>query len=173
MQHLNYKDYQGSIEVSLEDNCLHGQVMFITDLVVFEGKTIEELRSSFESAVDGYIAYCQETNQEPCRPFKGSFNVRISPELHKRLAEYAAKHDKTQNEIVKEAISEKLGEGQREVARRRDVISSEVTFSEMHESLDILEMLDTGGYFSSGSARFTKSGTKSVELVLPVEHIMQ
>lgn len=172
MQYLNYKDYQGSIEVSLEDNCLHGQVMFITDLVVFEGKTIEELRSSFESAVDGYIAYCKETNQEPCRPFKGSFNVRISPELHKRLAEYAAKHNKTQNEVVKEAVSEKIEEGQRELVRRRDMISSEVTFSEIPESLNIHEILDMG-YFPSGSACFTKSGTKAIESVLPVEYVMQ
>jgi predicted HicB family RNase H-like nuclease len=39
----------------------------------------------FHRAVDEYLALCEEKGEEPEKPFKGSFNIRISPELHKHL----------------------------------------------------------------------------------------
>ena len=57
MKHtLSYKGYSGSAEISIEDNCLHGKIEFINDLVTFEGATPIELQSAFEEAVDRYLA---------------------------------------------------------------------------------------------------------------------
>ena len=57
MKHaLSYKGYSGTVEISIEDNCLHGKVEFINDLVTFEGETPIELQSAFEEAVDRYLA---------------------------------------------------------------------------------------------------------------------
>lgn len=40
---LKHKGYIGSIEASIEDNCLFGKLLFIKALVSYEGKTVAEL----------------------------------------------------------------------------------------------------------------------------------
>mgnify|MGYP000008489681 CR=1 FL=1 len=105
---LTYKNYTGSIEVSLEDNCLFGKVLFINDLVMYEGETLPELKACFEEAVDDYLKDCEESGDEPNKPFKGSFNVRITPELHKKAATYAACSGSNLNQFVSDAIQDKL-----------------------------------------------------------------
>lgn len=104
MKTFKYKGYDGSIEVSIEDNCLHGKILFITDLVTYEASTIDELKREFESAVDDYLKTCEEEGIEAKRPFKGSFNVRIGKELHEKAAQKAASIGKTLNEYVKEIV---------------------------------------------------------------------
>ena len=59
MNKLSHKGYTGSIEVSFEDNCLHGRVHFIEDIVSYEGETVDDLATSFEDAVDRYVDYCK------------------------------------------------------------------------------------------------------------------
>ena len=39
-------------------------------------------------------------------PFKGSFNVRITPELHRDISLYALQHDSNLNKVVKSALKE-------------------------------------------------------------------
>jgi predicted HicB family RNase H-like nuclease len=41
---------------------------------------------------------------EPQKCYKGSFNVRISPELHRTLAILAASHNTTLNATVEDAL---------------------------------------------------------------------
>lgn len=54
--YLKYKGYVGSVEVSLEDNCLYGSVQGLNRaLISYEGNTIEELRVDFEGAVEDYL----------------------------------------------------------------------------------------------------------------------
>ena len=50
----------GSIEISLEDNCLHGKILNIADLITYEAETLGELKAAFHSATDEYIAFCAE-----------------------------------------------------------------------------------------------------------------
>lgn len=102
---LEYKDYMGTVEYSASDKILYGKVVGINGLVSYEGKSIEELQADFEEAVEDYLEMCREQNVEPQRTYKGTFNVRISPSLHKNLAMYAAMHNKTLNATVEEAIS--------------------------------------------------------------------
>ena len=47
---------------------------------------------------------CEEKGVEPEKTYKGSFNVRVSPELHKTLVFYSASHGQTLNATVEEAI---------------------------------------------------------------------
>jgi predicted HicB family RNase H-like nuclease len=55
--------------------------------------------------VDGYLALCEEKGEEPKKPFKGSFNIRISPELHKRLFIEAVSRNMSLNSLVQEKLS--------------------------------------------------------------------
>lgn len=101
---LSYKKYNGSVEYSEEDDCLFGKVIGIKSLISYEGNSVQELKRDFENAVEDYLADCRERGVEPEQPYKGSFNVRISPELHRSIAVYALQHGKTLNAAVEEAI---------------------------------------------------------------------
>ncbi len=50
-----HKGHHGSFEANLVDNILHGQILGIYDLVLYEGNTLAELKASFEHVVDDYI----------------------------------------------------------------------------------------------------------------------
>ena len=104
MKYLDHKEYTGSIEYSKEDKLLYGKVLGIQGLLSYEGKTGVELEAGFISIIDEYLTHCQETAISPEKPFKGSFNVRISSELHRELALKAMELNSSQNQLVREAI---------------------------------------------------------------------
>lgn len=101
---LTYKGFNGSMEPSVEDECLHGRILFIDDLIAYEGQTVPEIKEAFESAVDRYLAYCERTGKPACKPYSGSFNVRVGPDLHREAVVAAAKADVTLNELVCQAL---------------------------------------------------------------------
>lgn len=101
---LEYKGYTGTVEFSAEDNILFGKVIGIDGLISYEGESISSLREDFETAIDDYLEMCAEKGIEPQKVYKGTFNVRISPELHRSLAVYAASHNMTLNSTVEQAI---------------------------------------------------------------------
>ncbi len=106
---LEYKGYHGSVEISVEDDCLFGKVQFIQALVNYEGKTVSELSNAFHESVEDYMATCETKGVEPERPFKGSFNVRVGPERHARAAMVVKKSQfKSLNEFVNHAIDHEI-----------------------------------------------------------------
>ena len=108
MKNLEYKGYTGSIEYSKEDDLLYGKVLGIKGLISYEGKTGHELEDDFKEAVDTYLADCKQTGVEPEKPFKGSFNVRISPKLHQKAALLAMEEKMSLNNFVAESIRERV-----------------------------------------------------------------
>jgi len=101
---MEYRGYNAKIEYSDTDNCFWGEILYINDEVSFEGQSIIELKIAFKEAVDDYIETCTQIGKEPEKPFKGSFNVRISSELHKKAAIKAASEGLSLNQIVEKAI---------------------------------------------------------------------
>ena len=106
MSNLTYKGYIGSIEPQLETNSLYGKVLYIRDLITYESKTVQELDTEFKASIDDYLDSCSELGKSPDKPFKGSFNIRTGPELHRKAA-LAAK-GRSLNAFVCEAIQEKV-----------------------------------------------------------------
>ena len=104
--YLEYKGYIGTVEYSANDDVLFGKIIGINGLISYEGDSVQSLKKDFEEAVDGYLEFCLEKNIEPQKTYKGSFNVRISPELHKNLALYAAMKNQSLNATVEEALIE-------------------------------------------------------------------
>ncbi len=105
---LKYKDFIGTVHYSNSDEIFFGKIEGINDLVTFEGETVKKLKKSFTDAVEDYLNLCKETGKEAFKSFKGSFNIRLNPELHSRLFENATMEGKTLNQYVKEAIVDKL-----------------------------------------------------------------
>lgn len=102
---MNYKGYVGSIEFSEEDQILFGQVQGIRSLILYEGTSVKELVDDFHNAVDDYLDLCDKQDKEPERSYKGTFNIRISPELHKSAAIYAIDHKVSLNSVVEKALT--------------------------------------------------------------------
>ena len=106
---IKYKGYYGAVEYSDEDEVFHGQILFIKDLVTFEGESVKELKEGFKYMVDDYIETCKRLGKKPEKPFKGSFNVRIGSELHQKTALFVETHGyKSINSVVKKALEEKI-----------------------------------------------------------------
>jgi predicted HicB family RNase H-like nuclease len=105
---LKHQGYIGSIEASLEDNCLFGKILFIKALVSYEGKTVAELDAAFREAVDDYLTTCLALGQTPEKPCKGSFNVRVGHDLHLAAALEATRKKVTLNDLTRQALSEFL-----------------------------------------------------------------
>ncbi|SFG87391.1 type II toxin-antitoxin system HicB family antitoxin [Pontibacter chinhatensis] len=103
---IKYKDYIGSVEYSAEDRVFFGKVEFINDLVTFEGTTVEELEAAFQEAVEDYLEMCREIGKQPEKAFKGTFNVRMQPELHKQAARVSIEKGMNLNQLVVEAVSQ-------------------------------------------------------------------
>lgn len=78
---LEYKGYHTKIEFDSEELVLRGKIEGINDLVNFECENIQDIEKEFHEAVDDYLEFCKEVGKE----YKGSFNVRINPQLHKQL----------------------------------------------------------------------------------------
>lgn len=105
---LNYRGFIGSVHFSADDQIFYGKIEGVTDLVTFEGETVKELTEAFHYMVDEHIKDCEAENIAPEKSYKGSFNVRLTPELHKRIADSAKMRGITINKYVYEVLNETL-----------------------------------------------------------------
>jgi len=108
---FSYKGYFGSAEVSQEDECFAGQILYIDDLIMYEGDTYKEFEQAFQASVDNYLAFCEEEGKEPQKTYSGSFNIRIGAVLHGQAVRTAALLDISLNEFVRNSIAEGVANG--------------------------------------------------------------
>ena len=106
---ITYKGYIGSVEFSQEDRTFFGKVQGIRSLISYEGTTAEELMKDFIESVDEYLESCKKDGLPPEVAYKGSFNVRISPELHKAAVIAALRDQTSLNSFVENAIANAVG----------------------------------------------------------------
>lgn len=111
---LVYKDFIAAVHFSPGDGVFFGKIEEIDDLVSFEGESVQGLREAFENAVDDYLDICARNGKHPKKSYKGSFNVRISPELHRRLARVAIEAGLSLNQLVQKAIEGEVREKEAE-----------------------------------------------------------
>lgn len=103
---LEYKGYYTRIEYDTEGLVLRGKIEGINDLVTFECEDTKKVEEEFHKAVDEYLNFCKEVGKTPEKEYKGTFNIRISPKLHKELAALAIKNGDSLNGSVEKAIRE-------------------------------------------------------------------
>jgi len=103
---MRYKGYYGSVHYDDEDRIFFGKVEFIRALVSYEGTDAATLRAAFEEAVDDYLRTCKKKKIEPEKPFKGSFNVRVGPETHRKLAIAAERKGVSLNKYIAALLQE-------------------------------------------------------------------
>jgi predicted HicB family RNase H-like nuclease len=106
MKTVKYKDYQATVE--FDDGKLFVKVLHIDDLLIGECDSAAEAENTLIELVEEYLLDCKELGKEPCKPFKGTLNVRLTPELHRQAAMSAADAGQTLNAWIMSAVSEKV-----------------------------------------------------------------
>ncbi len=101
---LEYKGYYAMIEVDFETRRLRGKIEGINDFVDFESERLEDIEQEFHNAVDDYLEFCKSVGKEPDKEYKGTFNIRIHPSLHKEMARIAIENGESLNAVVENAI---------------------------------------------------------------------
>ncbi|MFW5762119.1 MAG: type II toxin-antitoxin system HicB family antitoxin [Cyclobacteriaceae bacterium] len=105
---LKHKDFIGTVHYSTEDEVFFGKLEGIDDLITFEGDNVDQLKKSFQEAVEDYLAICKSLGKAPHKSYKGTFNVRIKPNLHKLAAYKSVELGMSLNQFVEQAINDKL-----------------------------------------------------------------
>ncbi|MDR2668491.1 MAG: type II toxin-antitoxin system HicB family antitoxin [Desulfovibrio sp.] len=110
MSILTYKGYQGSFEYDPDADIFHGDVLHLIDVITFQGRSIDELKAALAESIEVYLEYCAKKGKEPQKPFSGTFNVRLTPEIHRRLAVQAAHDGVSLNKWVAKTLEEAVSE---------------------------------------------------------------
>ncbi len=105
---LQYKEFIGSVHFDSDDEIFYGKIEGVNDLITFEGKSVSEIKESFEEAVEDYIAICNTTGKHIHKSFRGNFNVRITPDLHKEAATKSQILGISLNKFVQKALEKEV-----------------------------------------------------------------
>lgn len=101
---LKYKDYYAEIHFSSEDEVFFGKLIGINDLVNFEADSVKGLKKAFIEATEDYLNTCKQLKKNPDKAYKGSFNVRVPSDLHRKAAILATIKNITLNDFVRYAL---------------------------------------------------------------------
>jgi predicted HicB family RNase H-like nuclease len=101
---LTYKGYVGRIDLDDEARTFWGTVLNARVLVSFRGSDIDELEKSFHDVVDTLLDDCRRTGKAPQRAFSGKITIRLSPELHRRVALKSALCKQSMNEYMRSLL---------------------------------------------------------------------
>lgn len=104
MSMMTYKGFSARIEYSDADGCFIGRVAGIQDVIGFHGQSVAKLRSAFKEAVDDYLETCERLGKQPNKPYSGQFRLRLSPDLHARVAIAAESKGKSLNTLISDLI---------------------------------------------------------------------
>lgn len=103
---LEYKGYHAKIELDIRDKIFVGTVIGINDSLNFHGHTIDELQQQFENSIDNYLEMCEYFNKKPEKEYKGTFNIRIPSDMHRKLDVMAAESGSTINQLINYALQD-------------------------------------------------------------------
>jgi predicted HicB family RNase H-like nuclease len=104
MTMMTHDGYVATVELDEDAGLFHGEVINTRDVLTFQGRTIDELHAAFADTVADYVEWCKERGKQPERPYSGNFTVRLSPDLHRRVATAATRKGKSVNAFVVEAL---------------------------------------------------------------------
>jgi predicted HicB family RNase H-like nuclease len=101
---LNYNGYLGAAIYDDEMKMFSGRIVNAKAIGTFYGETVEEIETEFKKTIDYYLDLCKRKNIEPEKPFSGKFNLRITPELHRRIYMASSEEGKSINTWVREKL---------------------------------------------------------------------
>ena len=106
MSTISYKGFQASVH--FEDGVLFIKVLHINDLLIATCTDSSAVMQTLQELVDEYLKDCAEAGKQPEKPFSGSFNIRVTKALHRRIAMAASQEETTLNQWISNALTETL-----------------------------------------------------------------
>jgi predicted HicB family RNase H-like nuclease len=103
---LKHDGYIAEVTYEEGDASMNGVVVNARATLHFAGRDIEELRKAFAETITDYRDWCEERGVEPEKPYSGTLSLRIAPELHRRIAEQAAKAGESINQFIANRLEE-------------------------------------------------------------------
>ena len=70
------------------------------DVITFQGRSVDEIKSAFRASGDDYLAFCAERGEEPDKPFSGRLMLRLPKDLHRDVFVGARREGKSLNQYV-------------------------------------------------------------------------
>lgn len=108
MNLMTLEGYSAKIEYDADLDMFRGEILGLNGGADFYGKNPKELRAEFKKSLQVYLDVCQEKGMEPRRNYSGKFNLRISPDLHEKLAIVAQAEGKSINTVAQEALQSRV-----------------------------------------------------------------
>ena len=105
---MKYKGYEGVVSFDDEAGIFHGEVIGLRDVVTFQGKSVEEIRTAFEESINDYLEFCESRGEQPDKSYSGKFMLRIDPSLHRRLAVLSHQEGKSLNRLVEDYLGSQV-----------------------------------------------------------------
>jgi predicted HicB family RNase H-like nuclease len=97
---MNYKGYGCTIRFDDEADIFHGEVTGLRDVVTFQGRTVDEVKSAFRESIDDYLDFCASRGEEPDKLYSGRFLLRVDPTLHRKLVELSTDEGESLNNWI-------------------------------------------------------------------------
>lgn len=108
MNTMTVDGFHAKIEYDAERDQFRGEILGLTGGADFHGKNPRELRAEFKRSLAVFLEVCREKGIEPRRSYSGKFNLRISPDLHEKLAIAAQAEGKSINTLAQEALEQRV-----------------------------------------------------------------
>jgi predicted HicB family RNase H-like nuclease len=106
MSTMTHEGYIAEIDIDQDARLLSGIVRNTRATLHFTGQSVEELRQAFADTIADYREWCKERGVDAEKPYSGALSLRINPELHRRVAEQAAKAGESINQFIAERLEE-------------------------------------------------------------------
>lgn len=104
MNTMSYKGYTARMDFDTEDKIIVGRVLDIDDIITFHGVSVDEFEVALHSAVDGYIAACEQLGQAAERPASGRLMLRVDPAVHAAAVKASARSGQSLNKWAEKAL---------------------------------------------------------------------
>ena len=108
MNMMSLDGYDAKIEYDADLDLFRGEILGLNGGADFYGKSPKELRAEFKKSLQVFLDVCREKGLDPRRNYSGKFNLRISPDLHEKLAIVAQAEGKSINAVAQEALRQRV-----------------------------------------------------------------
>ena len=104
MNIMSYRGYTARMDFDPDDKIIVGRVLDIDDIITFHGTSVAEFESALHSAVDGYIAACEQLGQAPDKPASGKMMLRVDPAVHAAAVKASARSGQSLNKWAEQVL---------------------------------------------------------------------
>lgn len=100
--------YAAVISFDADTELFRGEFIGLNGGADFYADSIEDLKREGKLSLNVFLEMCKEEGIRPKKSYSGKFNVRVAPEIHEQAAQIAASEQVSLNQLVADALNEKI-----------------------------------------------------------------